>query len=280
MITDLFIVTYSKDFPYLRHCLRSIGKFCTGFSALRVLVPYSDVVGVMQMFETSGIPFRAAVEGYFEEPGRGMVQHMRNIIHADDYTMADVIAHLDADCIFTAPVTPESLMTEGKPILRYEPFETINQRHPGVRMWQECTTACLPFPVKYETMRCHPGVFLKSTYPLTRELMKEATGKPASEYIMAQRNSFPQTFCEFVTLGNVALVKQRDLYYPVKQEGNRPVPDNNLQQFWGHGDIGQPQDIWVKGEQKPVIPIQMINEVLGPEKRWIPTPEEEARMAE
>lgn len=265
MKVDLFIVTYRKDFPYFAHCLRSIGKFCRCFHYLRILVPFEDVGEAEKLVEEFGkeILFPVRVAGYEEKPGKGMVWHMRQILYADTWTDGDWIAHLDPDCIFTDPVTPDDMFIDGKAILRFEPFATIGHRHEAVLLWQNCTQACLPFKVEHETMRAHPEVYHRSTYALARKLVEEKTGHSFDAYILQQENTFPQSFCEHVTLGNVAMVKQPEFYEPVQQRTDRPTPDNKLQQYWSHSPPDVAQHIWVKGVQRNIIPIDMINAILG-----------------
>jgi len=279
MKTDIFICTYARDFPYLEFCLRSIAKFATGFNRVLLLVPNEDIDGTHAYVSKTG-PHRVpiTVVGYEEKPGKGMLWHMRNIMYADTFSDAEVIAHMDADCIFTDPVTPDYLLAEdGKIILRYEPFESICKRHDAMMRWQECTTKCLPFPPKHETMRSHPEAYHRDTYRVAREAMEKKTKRPVDDYILAQENTFPQTFCEHVTLGNVAMELQPQHYHPVLQTSDTPMPDPRMQQFWSHGSIGEPQDIWVRGKQQVIVPIKMIQSVLG---RYVPDQEAEERMAQ
>ena len=261
MTTDIFICTCAKDFPWLKYCLRSIVKFATGFNGVYILVPTQDRTTlenlVAEVPGTAGLP--VVCLGAEEWPDLGMLWHECQVMFADTYCRnADFIAHLDPDCVFTAPVTPDTYFKDGKPILRYENFHFIGFRHPAVMRWQECTTKCLPFPVHYETMRCHPAVYHRRLYAAARAQMEEKTGRTVPDYVRTCRNEFPQGFCEFVTLGNVAMQLFRDQYYPVEQFSDRVAPPNHLQQFWSHGALDQSQDIWVLGEQKPVVPLQML----------------------
>lgn len=261
--------------------LRSVAKFATGFRQLLLLVPQEDMDAALQLSDCSPVPMN--VIGYADEPGKGMLLHMVKIMFADKCSDADAFAHIDADCCFVTPVTAESLFVDGKPILRYEPFETLNKRHPNNHLWQEAAQKCLPFPVKWETMRCHPGVFLRETYANARALMERHTNIECKSYILQGENSFPQSFCEFVTLGNVAMVTEADRYYAVKQTSDKPEPDNRLFQAWSHGAIDQPQNLWFRGEQTSIVPLDFINAVLGPEPppapRYSPTAADEERMA-
>lgn len=280
--TDLFIVTFAKDFPYLKYCLLSIGKFARRFNYLRVLVPLEDVEATQKLIDEAAILFPARAEGYEEKPGKGMLWHMRQILHADTFTDGQLIAHLDADCIFTEHITPEDFLHDGKVILRYEPFSSIGKRHDAMLRWQECTGRCLPLPVLNETMRCLPLVYHRSTYLLTRQMMEKKLNEGVNAYILRQENAFPQTWCEHNTLGNVAMELESAKYHCVKQTSDKPVPANKLQQFWSHGSIGQPQHIWIDGKQEMIVPIEFIEKTLAKHtfQSYRPTIEEIERMAQ
>jgi hypothetical protein len=261
MTTQFFTCTCVKDFTWLKYCLRSAVKFAQGFNGFRILVPAEDRVAlenlVAEVPGTADLPVICL--GADEWPGLGMVWHMNQVMHADEWCpQADFVAHIDPDCVFTEPVTPDTYIKDGKPILRFENFNFIGARHPGVVRWQEATAKCLPFPVHYETMRCHPEVYHRGLYAAARQLMEQKTGQPVPDYIRACRNQFPQGFCEYVTLGNVAMQLFRDQYHLVEQMDDHVTPPNHLQQFWSHGALDQPQDIWVKGEKKTVTAIQML----------------------
>lgn len=261
--TDLFIVTFARDFPYLKWCLLSIGKFCRRFNYLRIFVPFQDVKGAQDLVDEAKILFPVRVEGYEEKPGKGMLWHMRQIMHADTFTDGQLIAHLDGDCIFTKSTEPTDFLTaDHKIILRYEPFASLGRRHPGILEWQKCTQDCLPFPVRNETMRAHPGVFHRTTYELARKCMVQATGQPVDDYLLTRRNEFPQTFCEFNTLGNVAMEQQKERYHPVLQKSDAPDPPTPIQQFWSHGSINDPQEIWTRGKPVKQIPMRIIEQTL------------------
>jgi hypothetical protein len=279
MTADILIVTYKKDFPYLKWCLRSIAKFAKGFHSTKLLVPTEDVAGALDIIreipEPREVPF--VVGSYAEKEGKGMLWHMRQIMYADKWCDADIIGHIDADCIFDSPITPDNWLKNGKIILRYEPFKSICKRHDAMSRWQECTQKILPFPVMHETMRGHPEVYHRSTYPLAREIIERKVNIRIDEYILSCENAFPQTFCEHVTLGNVAMERQPELYEAIRQESDCPTPDNQVFQAWSHGAIDQPQDLWYKGKQASFVPLQMFETILT-STRYIPTPEDEERM--
>lgn len=269
MTTDIFIVSYKRDFSYLEYCLRSIDKFCNGFNALRILVPNQDVLEANQLVNRAmkRLPFFVEVLGGNEWPGKGMLWHLCQIMRADEWCPdADFILHFDSDCIFTLPITPETFFKDGKPILRYETWESIGKRRGDVLIWKPVVEACLPFPVPYETMRCHPAVHCRGLYRVARDLIETKTQRPVDFYIRnSGQNQWPQKFCEFITLGNVAMVYFKERYYLWDCSKNvfpdwQEIP---VQQFWSHSLPDKPQQIWVDGYLKDVVPIQMINQILG-----------------
>lgn len=266
MKTDILIVTFKRDFIYLEWCLKSISKFASGFNSIIILIPnqdLSDLLGITTQFPEleSLIRIRTGEEWI----DKGMTWHMYQIICSDQLTDADFICHIDADCIFTAPVTPETFIKDGKPILQYERLESITKRHAGVGLWGEVTQRCLPFPVHFETMRQHGETYTRETYAETRRLMEVKTGVPVEEYIRSGQNAFPQQWCEFVTLGNVAIHCFWPKYHLVDNalKENPDKGDFPIGQFWSHGAIDQPQDIWWEGKMERIVPIDMIRKVLG-----------------
>lgn len=265
MKTSILIVTFQRDFAYLQWCLKSIVKFCKGFSVV-VLVPTPDYAQAEAMvhrgLRDKGLT-DATVQHYDEWPGLGFLHHMVQIMRADEWCPdADFICHVDADCIFTAPVTPETYIKDGRPYMRYEYFSKITARRPDVGMWQGITQACLPFLVTKETMRCHPGVFHRGLYSEARRQMEIKVKQPWEDYVKKQKNDFPQSWCEFNTLGNVALHCFPERYEAVEQTSDCVKPDPHLQQFHSPDRIDLPQHCWVRGEEKMVVPLQFIRETL------------------
>lgn len=263
MKTTLFIVTHAKDFRYLVYCIRSINKFATGFSYVTILFPEKDwseftrQIGPEIMGQDRIMYLPVAGQ---EWEGKGMLWHEWQVTCADKWCPnADFVAHFDSDCIFTGHVSPETFITDGKPILRYELFESIGRRHPGVLRWKDAAESCLPFTVPWECMRGHPEVYHHGLYARTRELMEMKLGRDPEGWVKEQRNEFPQSYAEYPTLGAVAMQTFADKYHLVDQ-AKEPNPDRSptpVIQFWGHGDPDKPQDIWIWGEQKRVVPLHV-----------------------
>lgn len=266
MNTSIFISSYKRDFPYLRTCIQSINRFCRGFYEVVIQFPetdwpeFTEKIGpeIMSQSEIKYVPLAMN-----EWPGKGMLFHMNAIVHADTHCHnADFIGHFDSDAFFTEPVTPETFIKDGKPYLQYERFESIGKRHGGVMKWQENARRCLPFEIHYETMRGLPHFYEINTYEKTRDLMMLKTQMSVEEYIKQGRNEYPQEFCEHVTLGNVAIhCFHQD--YELIDMATQQNPDCSrwpVIQCWSHGPPHLPQDIWIKGKQRVIIPRQLWKE--------------------
>jgi hypothetical protein len=129
--------------------------------------------------------------------------------------------------------------------------------------WKEAANLALPFRVDNEFMRGHPEVYHRELYRVARKLIESKQRMPLTEFMQGCRNEFPQTFAEFPTLGAVAYELFRELYEPFDcgAQSNPDMQEWPVQQFWGHGPIDQPQDIWVRGEVKRIVPFEFISQL-------------------
>lgn len=261
---ELFIVTYAKDFPYLRYCLRSIKKFATGFSGVTILVPTQHVKELRALIAEVGIGGVTVKSGY-EWAKKGNMWHVAQELRADEWcSKADYIAHFDADCLFDKPVTPAAFFNNGKPLLRYEPFESLAKRHPGTWNWKIAGDLAFEFSVADEYMRGHPEVYHRALYAKTRELIEKKVKQPINEYVKSCRNEYPSQVCEYEFLGAVAH-KFFAEQYSLVDLSKEPNPDYSpfpVIQLWSHGPIDKEQTVWINGAKKAIIPAILAEEIL------------------
>jgi hypothetical protein len=242
MKTAILMVTYRKDLDFAVCAMRSTTKFATGFSDKLLIVPNEDVA----LFSGPALEHGYRIEGFNETPQKGMLHHMVMVLQADLLCPdADVILHQDGDCLFTAPVTPDDYLHEGKPVVlrqRYEEFKAYASRY----SWKACVQAATGIDPEWETMVRHPNVFRRDTYRRTREAIERHTGMDWQAYILAQRNLFPQTFAEFPTLGAVAIAQTPEDYcwaslVAGQFEDHEPGP-SKMKDFWSHGGLEMDND--------------------------------------
>lgn len=234
MTTDILIVSCAKHFPWLRYCLRSIERFAKGFRQVKLLVPWEDMPALHEyLIEFNGeinVPIR--VTPYDDWPGKGFLRHEHVIMCADEFTDADFILHFDSDCVFTQPFTPEDYIIDGRPVLMHATYHwLVTTQQANLGMWKDGVEKALGGTSDHEFMRRHPAVHHRAVYAKARECMKAHTGKDPADYIKSCENSFPQTFGEFNTLGEVAWRHFRGAYRWWNQETEGFIKPHIVVQF-------------------------------------------------
>lgn len=276
MKCEVLLVTHARDLPYLRYALESIAKFGSGFSGVNVLHPeqeheefeaISTRIGMGEFEHITkrvGYPMPIRFTDFDQFPGKGMLDHEAQILLADEHCPeADYIFHTDSDCVFREPFSPQCYFTgDGRPVLLVEPYELLKTKHPGRYQWRDCVTRALGFEPKWETMCRHPSVYPRKVYKHLRAFMEDKWKIPQRHYVLMQRDEYPQGFAEFPTLGAFAMedLPETMQFVDVSIEKR---PRDKLVQFWGHGPIDRPQEIWLDGKKQIVIPKVMIDEILG-----------------
>lgn len=240
MNVEIFVISVAKHFSHLQYALKSIQKFARDFSRCRLLIPRDDigkfnheVMPIVPDF-ANGVPL--LVEGFDEWPNQGMLAHMYAIMCSDQYCPdADIIMHFDSDWVFTEPVTPQDFLVDGKPLIMYGTFDwLVSQVQSNLKMWQDATENAIGKPVPIETMRWPRLLFWKDLYPMARREIEQWTGKNMVEFMRAQKNEFPQSFCEYVTLGNVAWRYHREKYFWRDQKMQGFPEPWKVHQAWSH----------------------------------------------
>jgi hypothetical protein len=199
---------------------------------------------------------------YFEEapPPKGHLHHQIIKCEADIVCpSADLIMHIDSDCVFHEPVKPESYMVNGKPMFLIGRYGKVN----GADCWKPPTERALGHPVEYETMRWHPAVHYRMVYPELRERIEKVHGIPFEEYVFNQKPDFPCGFSEFNALGQIALRPEWAQKYHIYDVSNGKFPHSYLTQMWSHGGLDKQQSIWHEGKLIPVVPRNFLEQLLA-----------------
>lgn len=260
-ITDIFIVSFRRDVEFTNYCLRSIAKFAEGFHRVVLLVPKTDAdlftndclkPELIRLFNDDDKP-SLYLKTFDQVPDKGMLHHEAMICSADMFCNADYILHMDADCVFKEPVTPDDYFVNGKPVLLKESFDRLEA---NCRFWQQAVEKALGFKPQYETMRRHPAVHPRWLYAKVREAVEKHTGKPFVDYVLSCQNHFPQGFAEFPTLGAWALQYAPDAHHWIDRD-TQPEPPHKLRQFWTHGGVDM---VWKPDGGKRVR--QILEEIL------------------
>ena len=249
MNTDILIVSCAKHYPWLKWCLRSVIRFAKGFRLVKILVPREDLSSMATLLgELSteiGIPVRVAA--YEDWPGKGFLRHEHVIMCADEFTDADFIFHMDSDCLFVEPTTPEDYFVDNKPVLLHASYHwLVTSQQANLGMWKDAVENAIGGNSTEEFMRRPQAIHYRKTYAKARESIEAHTGKSCAEYIQSCEEAFPQTFCEFNTLGEVAWRHfHGDYSWPNQELGEFPKP-HKVVQFWSHAPPENPQKPYYK----------------------------------
>lgn len=202
MKAELFLVTYGPDYEFAEYTIRSIHKFGSGFSGITIVVPTKDEA----KFKVLASKYGCNLRSFYEAAGKGFLHHQVCKCEADIWcpSSTDLVVHIDSDCVFERPFSLDTFLHNGKPILVREHFEDF--RHYEARYsWKNCVDYALGVNMQWETMVRHPAVFHVELYEKMRRHIEVRHKYPFTQYVLLQRNEFPQTFAEFPTLGGYCL---------------------------------------------------------------------------
>ncbi len=204
-----------------------------------IVVPTVDVdkfIHFEQKFGTPECP--VLIKNFLEFPGKGFVNHLAMKCYADVFQPdMDLTLHLDPDCLWIKPTSPEDYLVDGKPVLIIEPFDAILKvSHEGRFGWKKVTEDALKCPVSHETMCRHPAIHYRDVYQTLRKHMEFAHLTPFTDYVIKQKNSFPQGFAEFPALGAIAMKYFAQHYHFIDRgfDGNKNDPEPHIEQMWSY----------------------------------------------
>ena len=239
-MTDIFCVTYAPDNPWLEYMLRSVVKYARGFRQVVLVFPEHDEIAVEQVVA----PFRRHLQVKMcptPEPDRGHLRQNAHKTSADTFSDADFFLHMDADCLFTGPVTPLSFTTDGKPDIYWRFYRDIQS---GVEMangtvggvpWQGVTQNAIRIPTEVETMRHWNHLYPRYLYEATRAQVERVHGVPFLEYVLnAPRiGAAFHGYSEFNALGSIAWYLYPRSFNFIAHYVD-PMKDLPVKQFWSH----------------------------------------------
>ncbi len=185
MTTSILIKSFRKDFAWLSYCLKSIHKFATGFSEIVVIIPDTDDLRLtaerLVKIKEPG-PSAQSVTNH----GTGYTYQQVVKMNADKYTTSDFVCHLDSDCIFTRPVTPDDLMVDGKPLWMMTPFMDILPTDNNLYAHQKSITGFSGIEPEFEYMRRHSQVIPRWAYGCFRNYVQERHGMSFEKWALSQ----------------------------------------------------------------------------------------------
>lgn len=239
---SLNYTTFARDHDFLEKSLLSVKKYARGFCGVTIVVPTRDIDLFLHFERDIQIPeCPILVRTFLEMPEKGFVHHLAMKCYADVFRQdCTHTLHMDPDCLFTSPVTPQDYFVEGKPVLLVEPYEAIRRAgHEGRYNWKKVTEEAVKFNCDYETMCRHPAVHHNWIYKEVRSHIESRHQTPFIDFVIKQKNSYPQGFGEFNTMGAYVMEFRKDKYHIIDRgyDAEKNDPPARLKQMWSYHGV-------------------------------------------
>jgi hypothetical protein len=199
MNCDILIRTWRKDLPWVELCLAAIERYARGFRSVVVVLPRSAEPWLRRYVRSSA---RVRVELCRDFPDDYLGQQVTKLF-ADTYSDADLVCHVDSDCILSRPTTPEDLAPHGRPRVVMRPYSLLGRHWP----WRGPTEEFLRWPVEHDFMQQPPFVYPRSLYSEVRAHSEVVHRQDIETYVMSRP---PRGFSEFNVLGAFGRVRHPD----------------------------------------------------------------------
>jgi hypothetical protein len=218
MSCALFVRSYWRDLDWLALSLASVARFCRGFDDIVVVIPRRSEPWLRRV----SLPHVARIE-FCRDYRDDYLGQQATKLHADLFTDAQFICHVDSDCVFTRDVRPDDLIPDGKPLIRMRGMEQLGRERP----WQKPTELFLGAPVELDFM-CHPPfTFPRWLYAHVREHARTVHGADLETYLERQP---PRGFSEFNVLGALAWMRWRSSFTWI--DTGEDVADAPCRWYW------------------------------------------------
>ncbi len=228
MTCDLLVKSCARDAARLAWLLRSVARFARGFREVVVLFPADERAAIDRMNLT--------LERVVLTPDSGdrYVYQQLCKLQADRYTDAEFVLHLDSDCVFTGPASPDTYFTAGRPQLLYAPYAALAGS--GVERWRPGTERALARPVELEFMRRLPLVYPRDAYPRFRDFVERTHGTRFETFVTQRPPHEPPS--EYNWLGAYCWSFLRDRFHWIDTT-SEPLPPNPVRQLWSWAPLGR-----------------------------------------
>lgn len=223
-ICDLFIRSYWRDLEWLQFCLASVDRYCRGFREVVVVVPRSTEPWLRR----KALPRTARFEFCRDYRDDYLGQQVTKLL-ADNITDADYICHVDSDCMFSRPTSPQDLFEDGRPRVLMEPWALLGRHLP----WRKPTERFMGCPVLDSFMCQPPFTFPRWLYKEVRKHVATCHATDIETYVTAQP---PRGFSEYNALGAFAWQHCHEGFRWVDISVSPPI-EPHCRWFWSWGGL-------------------------------------------
>lgn len=270
------ICSYSRDFIWLPHCLRSFRKFATDYLPPVVCVEPADAADAQRIIERYDPQAKLVVtEG---RKNQGFMRAQIAMMSADLHCTGDILHFVGSDCLAYERFSARIYADENElPAVLYSSYLSMNLVHPDVIPWRAGVRRVLGVDPQNEYMRRIPSVFPREIFAPMRAHVEKLHGMPFADYIyhadMIQSGQavprdtseanilgafahffMPET-CRWVDIATAGLYGTQVIGWPT-----------SILQMWSHGGLDRPMEACVEipnyGNTVGKTPRQVIAEVL------------------
>lgn len=235
-----YLVTFRRDLPMAVWAVRALIKNMTGPYSLAVGVPDTDLAYARELLagEQLVLGARLIIFSFREPPGRGFNTHQMIECCADLWAPGfSHYIHVDSDCLLRVPLDISIFFEGGCGIWYFQAYSEIIPVNANLRHWAEAVRSATGESPCNEYMRCFPIVIPACVYSDTRALVEAHTRRDFAEYVIACKNSYPQTFAEYNTLGFVAESRKHPVAWRHFKQLEPVWGPGAFAQFWTHGGV-------------------------------------------
>ena len=155
----LFCRTYHRDVYRLPYLLRSIAKFAVDFDGTVIACPQAS----LDIITEAALPFLHVQVVPCNSSDYDFIAQQVTKLTAHRYCDADIIVHIDSDCVFTETFSPADLRQDGGLFLLNCPYNYFYEE--GINCpWQTVTSQFARRQVDYEFMRQFPLSYPRQLY--------------------------------------------------------------------------------------------------------------------
>lgn len=226
---DIVIRSYYRDLRWLALSLRSIDVFASGYRRLIVVVPESTVRRTGPLVPPHGQQLHVVTCEDFRDDYLG--QQITKL-HADEYSDADVIVHMDSDNVLVRPCDLRERYLHGDRVRMT--YDTSGRRPVGDG-FRSCPRLFFGAEVPHDLSGAPPAAFPRHLYQALRDHCQHAHGVGIADYAHAAGSD---RFCEFGLLRALAWLQEPARYEWVDTPASL-VPE--CRTFWSRST--NPDDI-------------------------------------
>jgi hypothetical protein len=222
---DIVIRSYYRDLQWLNLALGSIERFAVGHRRVVVIVPEATLHRVGLSALPDGINVQLfSCRNYFDD----YLGQQITKLHADLYTDADVILHLDSDNVFVSPCDLRQRLFDGD---RMRMTFERKAGHEGPDARRDSPIRFLDRPISWDLTAGPPMIAPRYLYSSIRSFCQQAHGMSMTEYAHAASTD---RFCEFALLRGFALVRESERYAWLDLAERQLLPECRV--FWSRAE--------------------------------------------